>query len=110
MWVHADSFLRCVASPFHCFVTTICRWAGPPLGLGLAARKALGVSKTGVSGTDQVYMSSSGPLAVLGHLPVWSRIRGEAVPDPHAHLPFCAGHGVEGTRHAWLRAGRLCET
>ena len=23
VWVHADSFLRCVASPFHSFVTTI---------------------------------------------------------------------------------------
>ena len=22
MWVHADSFLRCVASPFHSFVAT----------------------------------------------------------------------------------------
>ena len=22
VWVHADSFLRCVASPFHSFVTT----------------------------------------------------------------------------------------
>ena len=23
VWVHADSFLRCVASPFHSFVTTL---------------------------------------------------------------------------------------
>ena len=32
VWVHADSFLRCVASPFHSFVTALpCQFGGTEL-------------------------------------------------------------------------------
>ena len=35
VWVHADSFLHCVASPFHSFVTTYLSRLGVDLCVGL---------------------------------------------------------------------------
>ena len=42
VWVHADSFLRCVASPFHYFVTSPPQWASHLAGAGLALRCVYG--------------------------------------------------------------------